>query len=393
VRLAKRRLAERTAGFTESVIREMTRLVAMHGGINLAQGFPNFPAPSEIKDAAKRAIDGDVNQYAITWGAPSLRRALARTYGELYGMDVDPERMITVTCGATEAMVSALLAIVDPGDEVVVLEPFYENYGPDAAICGARPVYVPIRHPALRFEEEELRRAFSPRTKAVIVNTPNNPTGRVFDRTELELIAELCQEHDVIAVTDEIYEHIRYEGAHIPLATLDGMADRTITISSASKTFSVTGWRVGWIVAPAELTAGIRKVHDFLTVGAPAPLQEAVAEALALGRPYFDKLSAGYRARRELLFGALETAGFSPRLPQGAYYILCDISGFGFHDDTAFARWLITEVGVAGVPGSSFFSRPELGRDLLRFTFCKTDEVLRDAGERLLTTRDRADRR
>jgi len=393
VRLAKRRLAERTAGFTESVIREMTRLVAMHGGINLAQGFPNFPAPSEIKEAAKRAIDADVNQYAITWGAPSLRRALARTYGELYGMDVDPERMITVTCGATEAMVSALLAIVDPGDEVVVLEPFYENYGPDAAICGARPVYVPIRHPALRFEEEELRRAFSPRTKAVIVNTPNNPTGRVFDRTELELIAELCQEHDVIAVTDEIYEHIRYEGAHIPLATLDGMADRTITISSASKTFSVTGWRVGWIVAPAELTAGIRKVHDFLTVGAPAPLQEAVAEALALGRPYFDKLSAGYRARRELLFGALETAGFSPRLPQGAYYILCDISGFGFHDDTAFARWLITEVGVAGVPGSSFFSRPELGRDLLRFTFCKTDEVLRDAGERLLTTRDRAYRR
>jgi len=393
VRVAKRRLAERTAGFTESVIREMTRLVAMHGGINLAQGFPNFPAPSEIKEAAKRAIDADVNQYAITWGAPSLRRALARTYGELYGMDVDPERMITVTCGATEAMVSALLAIVDPGDEVVVLEPFYENYGPDAAICGARPVYVPIRHPALRFEEEELRRAFSPRTKAVIVNTPNNPTGRVFDRTELELIAELCQEHDVIAVTDEIYEHIRYEGAHIPLATLDGMADRTITISSASKTFSVTGWRVGWIVAPAELTAGIRKVHDFLTVGAPAPLQEAVAEALALGRPYFDKLSAGYRARRELLFGALETAGFSPRLPQGAYYILCDISGFGFHDDTAFARWLITEVGVAGVPGSSFFSRPELGRDLLRFTFCKTDEVLRDAGERLLTTRDRAYRR
>ena len=393
MRLAKRRLAERTAGFTESVIREMTRLVAMHGGINLAQGFPNFPAPSEIKEAAKRAIDADVNQYAITWGAPSLRRALARTYGELYGMDVDPERMITVTCGATEAMVSALLAIVDPGDEVVVLEPFYENYGPDAAICGARPVYVPIRHPALRFEEEELRRAFSPRTKAVIVNTPNNPTGRVFDRTELELIAELCQEHDVIAVTDEIYEHIRYEGAHIPLATLDGMADRTITISSASKTFSVTGWRVGWIVAPAELTAGIRKVHDFLTVGAPAPLQEAVAEALALGRPYFDKLSAGYRARRELLFGALETAGFSPRLPQGAYYILCDISGFGFHDDTAFARWLITEVGVAGVPGSSFFSRPELGRDLLRFTFCKTDEVLRDAGERLLTTRDRAYRR
>ena len=393
MRVAKRRLAQRTEGFTESVIREMTRLVQLHGGINLAQGFPNFAAPEALKEAAKRAIDADVNQYAITWGAPSLRRALARAYGELYGMDVDPERMLTVTCGATEAMISALLAIVDPGDEVIVLEPFYENYGPDAAICGAAPVYVPLRYPSLRFDPDELRRAFSPRTKAIIVNSPNNPTGRVFDRSELELIASLCREHDVIAVTDEIYEHIRYEGEHVPLATLDGMADRTITISGASKTFSVTGWRVGWIVASAELSGGIRKVHDFLTVGAPAPLQEAVAEGLALGRPYFDTLSGTYAARRDLLFAALETAGFRPRLPQGAYYILCDISGFGFDDDSAFARWLITQVGVAGVPGSSFFSRPELGRDLIRFTFCKTDDVLRDAGERLLATKDRAARR
>ena len=390
MRVAKRRLAERTEGFTESVIREMTRLVQHHGGINLAQGFPNFPAPLAIKEAAKRAIDADVNQYAITWGATSLRRALARTYGELYGMDVDPERMLTVTCGATEAMISALLAIVDPGDEVIVLEPFYENYGPDAAICGAVPVYVALRGTALRFDPDELRRAFTPRTKAIIVNTPNNPTGRVFERSELELIASLCREHDVIAVTDEIYEHIRYEGQHIPLATLDGMADRTITISGASKTFSVTGWRVGWIVASPELSAGIRKVHDFLTVGAPAPLQEAVAEGLGLGKAYFDTLSGAYRARRDLLFGALETAGFKPRLPEGAYYILCDISGFGFADDNAFARWLITAVGVAGVPGSSFFSRPELGRDLIRFTFCKTDDVLREAGDRLLATRDRA---
>ncbi len=388
--MLERHLADRTAGFTESVIREMTRLVAISGGINLAQGFPNFPAPAEIKEAAKRAIDADVNQYAITWGAPSLRRALARTYGELYGMDVDPERMITVTCGATEAMISALLAIVDPGDEVVVLEPFYENYGPDVAICGAKPVHVSIRHPALRFDPEELRRAFSPRTKAVIVNTPNNPTGRVYDRAELALIAELCRQHDVIAVTDEIYEHIRYEGEHVPLATLGGMAERTITISGASKTFSVTGWRVGWVVAPVRLTAGIRKVHDFLTVGAPAPLQEGVAEALALGRPYFERLASGYRARRDLLFGALDAAGFRPCLPQGAYYILCDISGFGFADDVAFARWLIAEVGVAAVPGSSFFSRPELGRDLIRFAFCKTDDVLREAGERLLGARDRA---
>jgi len=298
--------------------------------------------------------------------------------------------MLTVTCGATEAMIAALLAIVDPGDEIVVLEPFYENYGPDAAICGATPVFVPLRYPGLRLDPEELRRAFTPRTKAIIVNTPNNPTGRVFDRQELELIAGLCVEHDVIAITDEIYEHIRFEGQHIPLATLDGMAQRTITISGASKTFSVTGWRVGWIVAPPELTAGIRKVHDFLTVGAPAPLQEAVAEALALGRPYFESLSNGYRARRDILFGALETAGFRPRLPQGAYYILCDISGFGFDDDTAFARWLITDIGVAGVPGSSFFSAPALGRDLIRFTFCKTDDMLREAGERLLATKDRA---
>ena len=393
MRTAKRRLAQRTEGFTESVIREMTRLVQLHGGINLAQGFPNFPAPAALKEAAKRAIDADVNQYAITWGSPALRRALAKTYGDLYAMDVDPERMLTVTCGATEAMISALLAIVDPGDEVVVLEPFYENYAPDAAICGAVPVYVPLRHPSLRFDPDELRRAFTPRTKAIIVNSPNNPTGRIFDRSELELIASLCIEHDAIAVTDEIYEHIRYDGEHIPLATLDGMADRTITISGASKTFSVTGWRVGWIIANAELSAGIRKVHDFLTVGAPAPLQEAVAEGLALGRPYFDTLSDGYRARRDLLFGALEAAGFRPRLPQGAYYILCDISGFGFDDDSAFARWLITAVGVAGVPGSSFFSRPELGRDLIRFTFCKTDDVLRDAGERLLATKDLAAKR
>ncbi|CAN5133195.1 aminotransferase class I/II-fold pyridoxal phosphate-dependent enzyme [soil metagenome] len=381
----KPRLAVRTAGFTESVIREMTRLIATRpGGINLAQGFPNFPAPAEVKEAAKRAIDDDINQYAITWGAPSLRSALARTYAELYGMDVDPERQVTVTCGATEAMVATLLAVVDPGDEVVVLEPFYENYGPDAAICGATPVYVPIRHPELRFDPDELRRAFGPRTKAIIVNTPNNPTGRVFTRGELELIASLCREHDAIAVTDEIYEHIRYEGEHIPLATLDGMAERTVTISGASKTFAVTGWRVGWIVAPSELTSGIRKVHDFLTVGAPAPLQEAVAAGLALGRPHFDRLSGEYRTRRDLLVDALEQAGFRPRRPEGAYYVLCDISAFGFSDDTAFARWLVSEAGVAGVPGSSFFSRPALGRDLIRFAFCKTEDVLREAGERLL---------
>jgi len=388
--VARTHLAARTVGFTESVIREMTRLNALHGGINLAQGFPNFPAPAELKEAAKRAIDADVNQYAITWGAKPLRDALARTYADLYGMAVDPETMLTVTCGATEAMVSTLLAIVDPGDEVVVLEPYYENYGPDAAICGAAPVYVPLREVGPTFNRDELRRAFSARTKAIIVNTPNNPTGRVFTRDEMEFIASLCREHDAVAVTDEIYEHILYEGRHVPMATLPGMAERTVTISGASKTFSVTGWRVGWIVAPPALAAGIRKVHDFVTVGAPAPLQEAVAHALTLGRPYYERLSLGYRARRDILHGALDRAGFRPRLPEGAYYILCDISGFGFADDVAFARWLVREVGVAAVPGSSFFSRPELGRGLIRFTFCKTEDLLREAGERLLRTAERA---
>ena len=390
MRLARARLATRTVGFTESVIREMTRLNAVHGGINLAQGFPNFAAPAEIKEAAKRAIDADVNQYAITWGSKSLRDALARSYRELYGMQVDPETMLTVTCGSTEAMVSTLLAIVDPGDEVIVLEPFYENYGPDAAICGATPVFVPLRPPDYRFDPDELRRAFSARTKAIIVNSPNNPTGRVFARDELETIAALCREHDVICVTDEIYEHIRYEGEHIPVATLDGMADRTVTISGASKTFSVTGWRVGWIVGPPELTAGIRKVHDFVTVGAPAPLQEAVVAGLALGRDYYARLAREYRARRDKLVRALETAGFAPNTPQGAYYVLCDIRPFDFVDDTAFALWLVREIGVAGVPGSSFFSRRELGRDLIRFTFCKTEDVLVEAGERLRGAADRA---
>ena len=381
--VARTHLASRTVGFTESVIREMTRLNAVHGGINLAQGFPNFAAPAEVKEAAKRAIDADINQYAITWGSPSLRQAISRTYRELYGMDADPETMITVTCGATEAMISTLLAIVDPGDEVIVLEPFYENYGPDAAICGAAPVYVPLRQPDNTFDPAELRRAFSARTKAIILNTPNNPTGRVFTRSELDLVAELCREFDAIAVTDEIYEHIRYEGEHIPIATLPGMAERTVTISGASKTFSVTGWRVGWIVAPPRLTGGIRKVHDFVTVGAPAPLQEAVAVGLGMGAPYYGKLGGEYRVRRDLLYGALVEAGFSPTLPQGAYYFLCDISRFGFGDDVAFAHWLVREVGVAGVPGSSFYSRPELGRDLIRFTFCKTEDLLREAADRL----------
>ena len=383
--MARAAASFRTHGFTESVIRGMTRLANEHGAINLAQGFPNFPCPDVLKEAAARAIRDDVNQYAITWGAKRLRDALARKYAEWYGMTVDPEAEVTVTCGATEAMASALLAIVDPGDEVIVLEPFYENYGPDTILCGAKPVFVPIAAGA-ELDVDRLGAAFSQRTRAIIVCTPNNPTGRVLSRRDLEAIAELCRRYDAYAVTDEIYEHIYYDGKHIPMATLAGMRERTVTISGASKTFSVTGWRIGTIVAPPRATDAIRKVHDFLTVGAPAPLQEAVAVALeTLGPDYYETLARAYRTRRDLLHGALIDAGFRCRPPEGAYYILADFAGLSDLPDDEFARWLTCEVGVAPVPGSSFFSRPESGRALVRFAFCKTEEQLREAGERLRT--------
>jgi len=375
--------ASRTHGFTESVIRGMTRLASEHDAINLAQGFPNFPCPDVLKEAAAKALRDDINQYAITWGAKRLRNALAQKYADWYGMTVNPETEITVTCGATEAMASALLAIVDPGDEVIVFEPFYENYGPDAILCGAKPVYVPLAA-AGELDLDRLAAAFSPRTRAIIVCTPNNPTGRVLSRRELEAIAGLCRRHDAYAVTDEIYEHIYYEGEHIPIATLDGMRERTITISGASKTFSVTGWRIGTIVAPPDASDAIRKVHDFLTVGAPAPLQEAVAVGLeTLGDDYYTALARDYRARRDLLLGALVAAGFTCTPPQGAYYILADCSAISDLPDDQFAYWLTQEIGVAPVPGSSFYSRPELGRRLVRFAFCKTEDVLREAAGRL----------
>src|SRR5437016_13931492 len=367
----------------------MTRLANEHGAINLAQGFPNFAAPEVLKEAAARAIRDDVNQYAITWGAKRLRDALVAKYAEWYRLRVDPETEVTVTCGATEAMASALLAIVDPGDEVIVFEPFYENYGPDAILCGAKPVYVPMAAGA-ELDLDRLGAAFSRRTRAIIVCTPNNPTGRVLSRRELEAIADLCRRHDAYAVTAEIHEHIYYPGRHIPIATLEGMAERTVTISGASKTFSITGWRVGWIVASPELTAAIRKVHDFVTVGAPAPLQEAIAAALDMGRPYYDRLATEYGVRRDHLVGLLDAAGFAPNTPQGAYYVVCDIRPFGFDDDVAFANWLVREVGVEGVPGSSFFSRRDLGRHLIRFTFSKTADVLNEAGVRLARVRELA---
>lgn len=378
------RTARRTHGFTESVIREMTRVAREHGAVNLAQGFPDFPAPELLKEAACKAILEDVNQYAITWGSPSFREALVAKYARWYDMEVDGAREITVTCGATEAMAAVMLAVIDPGDEVIVMEPFYENYGPDAILSDARPVFLTLDAPDYRLDPERLRSLITPKTRAIVLNTPNNPTGRVFDRSELEAVADVCRTHDILAITDEIYEHIYYEGEHIPLATLDGMRERTITVSGVSKTFSVTGWRVGTIVAPPELTDAIRKVHDFLTVGAPAPMQEACAVGMnRLDDEYYRTMAFEYGERREVLVSALQEAGFRCTRPQGAYYVLVDFSELSDEDDTTFSKRLAREAGVAPVPGSSFFSVPERGRNLVRFAFCKRVETLREAGERL----------
>ncbi|HUL74238.1 MAG TPA: aminotransferase class I/II-fold pyridoxal phosphate-dependent enzyme [Vicinamibacterales bacterium] len=389
--MTRPRTSQKAARFTESVIREMTRLANQHGAVNLSQGFPDFPAPEALKTAACDAIRADVNQYAITWGAKPLRDAIAKDFSSRHGVPVDPEKNLTVCCGSTEAMVSTMLAIVDPGDEVIVFEPFYENYGPDAILSGATPRFVRLREPDWSYDPAELAAAFSNRTRAIIINTPNNPTGKVFTREELTEIAKLCQKWGAIAVTDEIYEHILFDGAqHIPMASLDGMADRTVTINSVSKTFSVTGWRVGWTIAPADISGAIRKVHDFLTVGAAAPLQAAAAVALNLPGAYYADLAATYRARRDRLMQILQPAGFVCYEPRGAYYIMTDVSTFGFPDDVAFARYLVTEIGVAAVPGSSFYGDPQSGRTKVRFCFCKKDETLQAADERLSRLRVRS---
>jgi len=382
-------LSDKVSHFTESVIREMTRQAMVHGAINLAQGFPDFPAPTEIKQAAQDAIAADVNQYAITWGAKRLRNAIARQMHAWQGVPVDPETQVTVCCGSTEAMISTLLAVCNAGDEVVVFEPYYENYGPDSILSGAAPRFVKLRPPTAEggewtFDKRELRAAFHKHTKAIIVNTPNNPTGKVFTRTELESIRDLCVEFDVLAITDEIYEHILYDGTkHISIASLDGMQDRTITINGMSKTYSVTGWRVGWTIAPPRITDAVRKVHDFLTVGAPAPLQEAGAAALSLSESYYRNLAEGYRKRRDRLIPALNEAGFKCFVPRGAYYVMTDIRRFGFSDDIAFTQHLVREIGVAAVPGSSFYRHPIDGAQQVRFAFCKRDETLDEAARRL----------
>ena len=374
----------KAASFTESVIRDFTRLSDLHGAINLGQGFPDFPAPEEVKEAARRAIAEDHNQYPVTWGVPAFREAIATQYGRVYGMDVDPDTDVCVTCGSTEAMIAAMLGLVDPGDEVVVFEPYYENYGPDAILSGAVPRLVTLRPPDWTFDEGELRAAFNDRTRAIIVNSPNNPTGKVFTREELARIAELCVEHDVIALTDEIYEHITYDGAvHVPIATLPGMRERTVTIGALSKTYAVTGWRVGWAIAAPALMAGIRATHDFLTVAAATPLQLAGVAALALPASYYEQMRAGYQERRDVMLRVLREAGFTADPPQGAYYVMADLSSLDQPNDVAAARWLVEEVGVAAVPGSSFFSRPELGSHLLRFAFPKKIDTLEEAGRRL----------
>jgi aspartate/methionine/tyrosine aminotransferase len=386
-------LSDRVGHFTESVIREMTRQAMLHNAVNLAQGFPDFPAPAQIKQAAQEAIAADINQYAITWGAKSLRNAISRQMKIWHGIEIDPEKEVTVCCGSTEAMISTLLAVCNPGDEVVIFEPFYENYGPDSILSGAKPKFVKLRPPkeengTWTFDEKELRQAFEKHTKAIVLNTPNNPTGKVFTREELELIRDLCLEFDVLAITDEIYEHILYDGTeHIAMAALDGMRERTVTINGMSKTYSVTGWRVGWAVADEKITNAIRKVHDFLTVGAPAPLQEAGAAALSLPAEYYAQLAERYRVRRDHLIPALTAAGFRCFRPQGAYYVMTDISAFAFEDDVAFARHLVEKIGVACVPGSSFYRHPQNGAKQVRFAFCKKPETLDEAALRLAKLR------
>jgi aspartate/methionine/tyrosine aminotransferase len=385
----KKPISHKAGLFTESVIREMTRLALKHGAINLSQGFPDFPAPQVLKQAASDAVFADVNQYAITWGAKNFRDALVAKMQRFMDVEIDPEREITVACGSTEAMMDVMLAVINPGDEVIVFEPFYENYGPDAVISGATPRFVQLHRPDWTFDEAELEAAFNNNTKMLIMNTPNNPTGKVFSVEELEHIGRLCQKWDVLVVTDEIYEHILYDGAkHVSMIQIDGMRERTVLVNGMSKTYSVTGWRVGYSIAPPAITAAIRKMHDFITVGAPAPLQDAGAVALGLPDTYYEDLATRYQERRDRMIKMLDDSGFDYIVPKGAYYMMSDITRWGFRNDIEMSKFLVTDIGVATVPGSSFFSNPESGKDLIRFTFCKKPETLAAAEERLKKMRE-----
>ena len=395
MKIETRNLSLRTAPFQELVIREMTRLGEETGSVNLSQGLPDFPSPPEVLDAAVEAIRRGDNQYTFPFGAPDFRAAIASKTERYNHIPTDAEKDVTVTCGVSEAMIATILALTDPGDEVIILEPWYENYLPDCLMAGVRPVFVPLRQPGYSFDPAELRAAFSARTRLILLNTPHNPTGRVFQRSELEIIAGLCQEFGVIAVCDEIYEHILYAGReHVSLGSLAGMEDRCVSISGLGKTFSLTGWRVGWTVAHPRLTGLIRKVHDYLTVCAPAPFQTAGITALNLGEDFFSGLTAEYTARRKLLLDALRQAGFQFIEPEGAYYVMADFGAIawdperyarqGWSKDRVFAEWMAREVGVAVVPGSSFYSGQGQGETSVRFNFAKTRETLREAGRRLI---------
>jgi aspartate/methionine/tyrosine aminotransferase len=382
------RAAARLGYFTESVIREMTRLADVHGAINLAQGFPDFDTPEEIKEAARRAIADGFNQYPVTWGSSRLRAAIAAKYGRFGWPHLDPDTQIVVTCGSTEAMAAAFLALIDPGDEVVLLEPYYENYGPDAYLAGARPVVVPMQLPHWGLDPDRLNGAVGPRTRALVLTTPHNPTGRGFTDGELAAVADLAVRNDLLVFTDEIYEHIVYDGRrHQSIALLPGMAERTVTISALSKTYSVTGWRVGWAIGEPHLIDPIRKVHDFLTVAAPAPLQEAGVTALEMPDAYYEDLVGSYQERRDLFLEMTAPTAFRIYRPEGAYYAMADAGvlrkAIGAADDVDFCRELVLRAGVASVPGSSFFADGRLGCDLIRFAFPKRLETLREAAERL----------
>lgn len=384
-KIQRQKISAKASQFTESVIREMTRVALQYDAVNLAQGFPDFPCPVELKQAAYEAIESDVNQYAITWGDRAFRQAIAKKVQWYLGLDINPETQMTVTCGSTEAMAAVMLATIDPGDEVIVFEPYYENYGPDAILAGATPRYVTLHPPDWTFDQTQLRQAFNANTKAIIINTPHNPTGKVFTREELTLIAELCQKWDVLAFTDEIYEHILYdETQHIALATLAGMEERTITINGLSKTYSVTGWRVGYILANPQLTGAIRKVHDFLTVGAPAPLQRAGVAAMQLPPTYYQELAKLYHHKRDTILNILDEIDIPYFIPKGAYYVFADISKFGYKNDIEFTNHLIKDIGIAVVPGSSFFNQPDKGKSFIRFCFSKKPETLQAAANKLI---------
>src|SRR5215813_7104017 len=389
---SRRHISAKASLFSESVIREMTREAMKYGAVNLSQGFPDFAAPTDIKQVAMQAIHDDINQYAITWGARDFREAIARKTKWYLGLDIDPETEITVTCGSTEGMIAAMMATVDEGEEVVVFEPFYENYAPDAILSDATPRHVPLYRTdeGFTFDRDELRTAFNEKTKAIIICNPNNPTGKVFNREELEFIADLCKEYGALAFTDEIYEHITYGTEengdpleHVCMANIEGMRERTVVVNSLSKTYSVTGWRVGYCIAPPDVTSAIRKVHDFLTVGAANPLQHAGAYALSLPPSYYEELQRDYQKKRDFIVPALKNAGFKCDSPEGAYYVMADITDFGFKTDVEFTKHLIREIGVAVVPGSSFYHNPQMGSQMVRFCFCKKDETLEAAAQNL----------